>query len=561
MRPTLWRKNTRNRLVICGTGNLALRLVEELHRIDEAVTVVVRDPAEPLAIRMADRGARIVVGPSSDPETLRAAGVQQATSLALLDPDDVDVIHAALAAQEINPHIRLVMRVYHPRLGQRVHELFDECTVLSPGDIAAPSFMDAILGGEETQLVKIAGRLLQVGPPGSMGDTVMTLAADGPDGVTLLPHSPTDATLMLGTPDHVRRPSPKLRRHRIRRRLPVTLHVIAGSLISVRTRIALGFLAVLSAIATVVFHAGLGGGWIDAFYRTMTVVTSTGYDDLLEAHAPAWLKLFGAFSMLVGVLVMAVITAIVVDDLIDVRAAERWGAPLGQPRDHVIVCGLGSIGLQTIERLLSEGIPVVAIERKMDAAKFAAAHRLNIPVIEGDASEADVLRKAGLCEARCLAVLTSDDVTNLQTGLVSKQITDTVRVVLRLYDSDLADRVGRRLGLTISRSVSMASAPVFAAAMLGRGVLAVVPYRRQVLLFAEVPVAEHCAINGAPLSLMDSNAEARVIAMVRNGETTWSPNGDVRVQGGDHIFVAATRAGMGRALRLTGATSSSEAID
>ncbi|MGI8647133.1 MAG: hypothetical protein DLM55_12510 [Acidimicrobiales bacterium] len=173
--------------VVCGSGSLALRLVRELQRLDDAVTVIVGNPENPFARRIARTGVRIVYGSKRDIETLQEAGVQHAQSLALADSDDVGNVHTALTAQELNPQLRLVMRMYRRRLAERIESLFDECTLLSPADIAAPSFVDAVLG-DGSHLVRVAGRVLQAGPVESVTSVLIPLAqTDVYGNVALLP--------------------------------------------------------------------------------------------------------------------------------------------------------------------------------------------------------------------------------------------------------------------------------------------------------------------------------------------------------------------------------------
>jgi Trk K+ transport system NAD-binding subunit len=572
MRVRLPRPRSDRPVVVCGSDSLALRLVEELTRTDEPVTVVVDDAGGALPRRMVKLGARVVEGPASEVRTLRAAGVATARALALVSDDDVGNIHAALAAQDLNPRLRLVVRMFNVRLGQRIDNLFDDCTVLSASTIAAPFFVDAALGDGGGQLIRIAGRQLVAGPPEAVRDVLAPLSAPGPGGArALLPDDAARATLVLGTPrdpdtgDGAATPPvgtvadpPAVRAGRRARRRrtgrAATLKAIARALISQRLRLMTGVLAVLVGVATLVFHAGVPKlGWIDAFYFTVTTFTSTGNADLAELGASPQMKVFGAFLMLLGVLTIAVLTAVVVDDLVGARLAHTLGAPVGHPEKHVVVCGLGTVGLRVAEQLRAAGVDVVGVERDPDPATYATARRIGIPLVRGDASEEEALRAAGVATARCVVAVTDDDVANLEAGLASRTLRADLRVVLRLFDSDLADRVGRRLDLSISRSVSMAAAPVFAAAMMGREVIAAVPAGRRVLLVAEAPVSAGSVLAGAPIEEIDSAGMTRVIGHVRGGDVHWRPECETPIAAGDSLLVVATRAGLSRTLVLTGA--------
>jgi hypothetical protein len=68
-------------------------------------------------------------------------------------------------------------------------------------------------------------------------------------------------------------------------------------------------------------------------------------------------------------------------------------------RDHVVVCGLGDLGLRLALDARGRGNFVVAIEKHGDAARIEQARRSGVLVIEGDACDPIVLRKARVEEA------------------------------------------------------------------------------------------------------------------------------------------------------------------
>lgn len=81
-------------------------------------------------------------------------------------------------------------------------------------------------------------------------------------------------------------------------------------------------------------------------------------------------------------------------------------------------------------------------------------------------------------------MLTRDDGENLDIVMAAREINPRVRVVMRLYDDDFAATVSRTMRAsypdvtTRSRSVSALAALPFAAAMMGRHVLGIMPVER-----------------------------------------------------------------------------------
>jgi Trk K+ transport system NAD-binding subunit len=122
--------------------------------------------------------------------------------------------------------------------------------------------------------------------------------------------------------------------------------------------------------------------------------------------------------------------------------------------------------------------------------------------------------------------------------------------VLRLVDDDLAERVQKAIGNSISRSVPYLAAPAFAVAMLEHQVLRTIPVGRHVLLVSEVQLSPGAELAGHQVREVHKAGEARVIALQRKGVagTDWSPPDDYRLVPQDRLFVLATRAGLGRVL-------------
>jgi Trk K+ transport system NAD-binding subunit len=142
---------------------------------------------------------------------------------------------------------------------------------------------------------------------------------------------------------------------------------------------------------------------------------------------------------------------------------------------------------------------------------------------------------------------TSSDIVNLETALVARAIRgDDLRVVLRLFDDDLAHRVSATLRNVVSRSVTYLAAPAFAVAMLEHKVLRTIAVGRHVLLLADVRVEQDAMIIGRSPAELEASGQARVLAIAERGMTrfNWSPTRGHRLEPGDRMIVLATRGGL-----------------
>ena len=156
--------------------------------------------------------------------------------------------------------------------------------------------------------------------------------------------------------------------------------------------------------------------------------------------------------------------------------------------DHVIVAGLGNVGTRILGQLHDLGVGVVCVDKSENAAGVPLARRLGLKVVIGETHREETLLAAGIASCQALVSVTDSDIVNLETALHARALAERPRIVVRLYDDDLAERVQKAVGNTISRSVSYLAAPAFAAAMLEHQVLRTIPVGRHVLLIAEVTV-------------------------------------------------------------------------
>jgi Trk K+ transport system NAD-binding subunit len=209
----------------------------------------------------------------------------------------------------------------------------------------------------------------------------------------------------------------------------------------------------------------------------------------------------------------------------------------------VVVVGLGSIGVRVVEGLLAQGATVVVVDRDEDNRYLAQARALGVPVVIADATQPATLHTVGLAKAAAVAVLTSGDLVNIETGLaVRDQLGERWRevpVVLRVFDAALAETVETSLGFGHVRSASALAAPWFVGAALGLDVLGTFYVDRTPFLMARLSVAPDGGLHG--LAMQELSARTRVVAISRagsaNGQLEYPPRSGTRFEAGDRAYI------------------------
>ncbi len=531
-----------------------MRVLEELLELGVAVVAICARDEGPFARAAQAMPVQLVVGDPKSEETLRAADVEGADACALLTNGDLANLHVALELDELAPQARVVMRLFNTSLAGPVRELVGDVVVLSASELAAPAFVEAALRGSADFALRIADRNVTVQEV-DLTDPQLRLAladagrADGEG--ELFPERGArvvgivDQGPVAERPDFGSGGALDLRIARRQAGMVATAArvyraswLVARGLVGVIDR-RLAVVAVLFGLvvagSALVFDSGLGISLLDAFYFTVTTVMSVGYGDIHLLDASPAVKLFGTAIMVLGGLALALVFALLTDAIVGARLAQALGQGPLPRRNHVIVCGIGRTGGRILENLVEAGVPCVAVERGEGAGNTALLRRLDIPLVLGDAAAGDTLEGLRLGSARALMAMTDDDLTNLQCALLARARAPQLRVVLRLFDHDLAERVQRATNIHLSRSVSAIAAPAFAAAILGRRVTAVLPVGAEM-----VQIAALTAERSTDIRTLERACQARVLAV----DGAAFPDVDARVAPGDELITVGTSRGL-----------------
>lgn len=513
----------RDHIIVCGDDALAMRIVDELSN-DELAVVRLKSPT-----------------------ALDAAGVATAHAVIAASSDDSVNLEVALLARQANPELRVVARLSNSVLHQAMTDSIRPGAVLDVADLAAPSVVEAMLGrtahtitaggvefviatdtaARDATLRELYGRLAPVA-------VIRGANAPSPGEVIPCPRLDDDVyegdvTTLMGQADELTAQGLTVgegRHRRSHRSAPVRAYDSARAFnddVNPMFYRALAFAATVLVGSTLVlrfaFQPSLG--WVDALSFATETMTTVGYGDFDLVGQPLWLRLFGVALMLSGIALISINVAFVADVLVSRRMYEAASRQqVSHLRRHFVVVGLGSFGTRVATLLKDSGHAVTVIERNGSNRFLAAAENLHIPVIVGDATLPDTLASARADRARAVAVLTEDDMVNIETGLVLRQMTGSepdrrTPIVLRIYDKALGHAVGQRLDFNHVRSTVDLATPWFIGAAMGLDVLGTFSVGQQSFMVGAVVVAPGSELVG--LRISELSPQKRVIAIAREG--------------------------------------------
>jgi voltage-gated potassium channel len=194
----------------------------------------------------------------------------------------------------------------------------------------------------------------------------------------------------------------------------------------------------------------LGGGkWtlFDCAYMTSITLTTVGYGEILEDFGTNG-RLFAMILMWsgMGVALYAVstITGFVVErkfsGILRERKMEKRIAAL---KDHFIVCGGGHTAINVLRELIMTRRPCVSIEMKPERIEWIANQFQGHHFIQGDATEEDVLLRAGIERAAGVLAVLAEDSHNLLITVQARYINPDIKIVARCQENNLAEKFYR----------------------------------------------------------------------------------------------------------------------
>lgn len=536
-------------IIVCGEDALAVRIINEL----------------------GDADIRTLQSPTG----LADAGIHSARAIICASAEDALNLEMALLARRANPDVRVVARIGNPVLRQAMNGDEGPGAVLDVADLAAPSVLEALLGRTahtirvaavdfvvSTAAAPVAGSLREIfgrlapvaivrGPSSTVAGEVLACPA-------LDTHvDEGDLITMIGSPDELAEHGmpvvtaaeaiPPRRYGRVQFLDSVrAFHHDLNPMFYRALALALTLLIGSTILLRFTFQQP-SMDWVDALSFATETVTTVGYGDFNFALQATWLRLWGVVMMLSGIATNAILVAFIADVLLSRRMPQAAGREkVSHLQDHFVVVGLGSFGVRVAGMLKEAGHDVAVIEVDADSRYLSAADELKVPVIFGDATLRPTLTAARVSQARAVAVLTENDMVNIETGLILQEMLDGTAkpdradalppIVLRIYDRELGAAVGHRLGFEHVRSTVDLATPWFIGAALGLEVLGTFSVGQRSFMIGGVQVQASSEMDG--IAMIGLSTQTRIIAVNRNdGTVELHPHRDTHLHAGDTAYL------------------------
>ena len=201
--------------------------------------------------------------------------------------------------------------------------------------------------------------------------------------------------------------------------------------------------------------------WRATFYSWSLIFAQTPPGDLPTAWP------IRALYFLMPVLGLTVIIEGIIDFALMLRERRRyersWCTMLAKSfNNHIILVGFGKLGYRIFNLLRKLDEPVVVIERNSANQFLEELRKDGSPLLVGDARREALLEEANIRQAKSIILATDDDLANLEVALDAQQLAPKVRIVMRMFDQNMADKTRTGFDIDLAMSQAALAAPTFA---------------------------------------------------------------------------------------------------
>ena len=287
------------------------------------------------------------------------------------------------------------------------------------------------------------------------------------------------------------------------------------------------------------------GGWnlLDAVWMTIITVTTVGYGDMEMSDAG---RVFTMFLIISGIGMyiysVTVITAFLVEgQLLSFFKHRKMTRDVEKLSNHYIICGIGDTGLHVLEEMVKAEASFVGIDVDEERLEHLAETH-DFLSLHGDATDDDMLIRAGIERAKGLVACLSRDQDNLFVVISAKKLNPSLRVVSKAVENNSPDK------LVTAGADEVVLPDHIGGIRLASGILephlidffAKMQVSRQTTRFAESIIQPDSKINGITIEEANIKEETGLVVIAirsKDGTYIYNPSGDLKIEAGDALFV------------------------
>ena len=302
------------------------------------------------------------------------------------------------------------------------------------------------------------------------------------------------------------------------------------------------------------------GEWqlLDAVYMTVITLTTVGYGNMGMSDAGRVFTLFlliGGFGVFTYSVTIA--TAFLIEgQLQSFFRQQKMIRTVDKLFNHYIICGLGDTGVHVLDEMLKAEVDFVGIEFEEERLIHLSDTR-DFLYLQGDATDDELLVRAGIERAQGLVTCLSRDQDNLFVVISARKLNPRLKIASKAVEDNspgklitagadevvLPDHIG---GLRLASGILQPQLVGFLESMT---------QNRQGAQFTESIIQKDSPLDGISLKAASIQEQTGLVVVAirdSDGGFLYNPPGDKKMVAGDALLVIANQKQLQTLHKLTG---------
>ncbi len=289
----------------------------------------------------------------------------------------------------------------------------------------------------------------------------------------------------------------------------------------------------------------------DAFYMTLTTMTTVGYGEIHPLSRAG--RIFNCFLIIFGVATIFISIGAMTQTIIELQFADILGRRrnkrmIDKLNDHYIICGFGRVGRGAAAELQHASVPFVVVDTAPDRVERAISSGMLAAL--ADATRDETLRQVGIERARGVIAALATDADNLFLLLSAKGLNPRIYAAARAAEEGAEEKM-RRAGADAVFAPYAITGHRLAQSLLRPHVVQFLDFTTKDIgpdiAIEQVRVSEGSEMASKSIREMQLGRDLGVIVLAirtASGAMHFNPTADTQAHAGDYLIV------MGRAENL-----------
>jgi len=390
---------------------------------------------------LADRNVEVLHVANPSDAQLRELLTDDIAGVAVMLHNDIEALRYSLTIEHIKPSIRLFVAIFDRSVRHEMERSIPNCTIASPAYIAGSSIIASALLDHDA--------IRRTGPAANLS------------------WESVDVTEGLVTVSRFSIPA--------KWRMQKVSALISGQLRAydfASRALLMGLLALLTMLISDALILSKDMSIAKAFYSAAAVIAGVTAPE--TPHA-GWQFVQSGSFMLLTIIFIAMFGAGVVNHILNGRRVGIVGRRVIPRKYHVVIVGLGQVGIRLCKELKLLQIPVVAIEQNENARGVLLARDLNVPVIIGNASDIRTLQRAKVGSAKALLAMASHEEDNISVAVAARTKFPKTVIILRAGTNDAIEETRSLFSIGQVSDVNGLTAAFVAQSLLDKSPNVIIP--------------------------------------------------------------------------------------